>query len=114
MPQAKQRFANFAEYLAYDDGTDNRYELIAGALVTLPPKSGPNDFIAQELFWLFANLGLVPRSLIRPHTCEIQVPVLHPGDAANRYPDVVILDPVHLGLIQRRLTITIDMPPHNW
>jgi len=27
------------EYLAYDDGTDTRYELVAGELVEMPPES---------------------------------------------------------------------------
>ncbi len=27
------------EYLAYDDSTDNRYELVDGRLVTMPPES---------------------------------------------------------------------------
>ncbi len=27
------------EYLAYDDGTDNRYELVDGKLVAMPPES---------------------------------------------------------------------------
>nr|WP_319420902.1 hypothetical protein [Pleurocapsa sp. FMAR1] len=27
------------EYLAYDDGTDSRYELVDGKLVAMPPKS---------------------------------------------------------------------------
>jgi len=39
------------------------------------------------------------------------VPVLQPKDAANRFPDVVVLRPEHLPLIQKRLTITLDMPP---
>ncbi|WP_315874388.1 Uma2 family endonuclease [Leptodesmis sichuanensis] len=39
------------------------------------------------------------------------MPVLHPKDAANRYPDLVVLRPEHLELTQRRLTITLDMPP---
>ena len=43
--------------------------------------------------------------------CEVQVPVLRPGDAANRYPDLVVLREEHLDLTQRRLTITLDMPP---
>lgn len=27
------------EYLAYDDGTDNRYELLDGKLIKMPPES---------------------------------------------------------------------------
>lgn len=111
MTQAKPKFATFEEYLEFDDGTDNRYELIDGELFALPPESEGNDFVPQEIFWIFARDGIVPRKLIRPHTCEIQVPVLQRGDAANRYPDLVILDEAHLRLTQKRLTILIDAPP---
>lgn len=110
MTVAKQQLT-FEEYLSYDDGTNNRYELIAGELVALPSESELNDFIAQYLLFEFASSGLVPLRLIRTHTCEIQVPVLQTKDAANRYPDLVMLDPVHLGLMQQRLTIRLEMPP---
>ena len=110
MTQAKQRFSNFADYLAYDDGTDNRYELMDGALVTLPTESGPNASIAIFLLLQFVQLGLSYR-LIHPGKCEVQVPVLQAQDPQNRYPDLVVLDEVHLLLTQKRLTITLDMPP---
>jgi Uma2 family endonuclease len=54
---------------------------------------------------------MIPPRLIVIHSLELQVPVLRPGDAANRYPDLVILQPEHLTLTQKRLTITLDMPP---
>ena len=34
-----------------------------------------------------------------------------PGRPRTRYPDLTILDPVHLPLIERRNTITCEMPP---
>jgi Uma2 family endonuclease len=101
----------FEEYLTYEDNTDNRYELIGGELVPLPPESELNDFIARELFWILTIAQLAPRRLIKLHTCEIQVPVLQPSDPANRYPDLVVLRPEHLALTQKRLTITLNMPP---
>ncbi len=110
MTQAKQRFANFTDYLAYDDGTDDRYELVDGALVTLPTESGPNASIAIFLLLHFVQLGLSYR-LIHPGKCEVQVPVLQSQDPQNRYPDLVVLEEVHLLLTQKRLTITLDMPP---
>ncbi|MBD1822708.1 Uma2 family endonuclease [Cyanobacteria bacterium FACHB-DQ100] len=110
MTQAKPKFATFEEYLEFDDGTDNRYELIDGELFALPPESEPNDFIPNLLLLKLVEAGVPPR-LIRPHTCEVQVPVLQREDAANRYPDLVILDQVHLALTQKRLTILIDAPP---
>ena len=106
---AQSQKLTFEEYLSYDDGTDNRYELIDGELVALPPESGRNDFIA---FYLRDELiVLVERKRVRLHSCAIQVPVLKPGQAQNRYPDLVILRPEHLDLTQQQLAIKSNMPP---
>ena len=102
----------FEQYLEWDDGTDKRYELVEGRLVELPPESEPNTSLANFLFLQLVNAGL-PFRQIQPHSCELQVPVLQPGDPANRYPDLVILREEHLELTRKRLTITFDMlPPH--
>jgi Uma2 family endonuclease len=37
------------EYLAYDDGTDNRYELVDGELMEIPPETKRNNLIAIYL-----------------------------------------------------------------
>jgi Uma2 family endonuclease len=79
--------------------------------VELPPESEPNIWIADNLQFLLAIAKVVSRRRIKTHACEVQVPVLQPKDAANRYPDLVVLRPEHLELSQRRLTITLDMPP---
>ncbi|TAG87933.1 MAG: Uma2 family endonuclease [Oscillatoriales cyanobacterium] len=89
MTQAHKQKLTFEEYLTYEDDTDNRYELIDGELVTLPPESGPNNFIANYLLFTLASSGFIPLRLIRTHMCEIQVPILREGDAGNRYPDLV-------------------------
>jgi len=101
-------FTTFDEYLAYDDGTDNRYELRNGVLRQLPPESPENNAIATELFWQLAIAQIVPRSQIVLHTCEIQIPGTRP---ASRHPDLVILRSQHLLLMKRRLTVTLEMPP---
>jgi len=112
MTQAKVTFASFEEYLAYSDATplEGRFELVCGELVELPPESRLNSTVAIRvlLALLAAGVGV---ELIHPGKCEVQVPVLRSSDAANRYPDLVVLRPEHLGLTQRRLTITRDMPP---
>ncbi|MBD1842996.1 Uma2 family endonuclease [Cyanobacteria bacterium FACHB-63] len=110
MTQAKPKFATFEAYLEFDDGTGNRYELIDEELFALPPESEPNDAIANFLFLKLVEAGL-PYRLVRPGKCEIQVPVLQRGDAANRYPDFLILEETHLSLTQNRLTIKLDAPP---
>lgn len=113
MTQAKEKFTTFEEYLSYSDRTpmEGRYELVDGELIELPPESELNIWIADNLQFLLAIAKVVSRRLIKTHACEVQVPVLQTKDAANRYPDLVILRPEHLELSQRRLTITLDMPP---
>jgi len=111
MVQVKLSKLTFDEYLNYSDNTDNRYELIDGELIALPPESEPNNFIANYLFFYLASSGLVPLRLIKTHNCEVQVAVLRSGDAANRYPDLIILEPEHIPLTANRLTITFDMLP---
>ena len=111
MVQAQSKKLTFNEYLNYSNDTDKRYELIDGELIALPPESEPNNFIANYLFFYLASSGLVPLRLIKTHNCEVQVAVLRSGDAANRYPDLIILEPEHIPLTATRLTITFDMLP---
>ncbi len=110
MTQAISKFLTFEEYLSFDDGTENRYELVDGALVELPPESEPNISTANYLFLLLVKAG-IPFRRVHPHACELQVPVVSSGDPFNRFPDLVVLREAHLQLVQRRLTITLDMPP---
>jgi len=63
------------------------------------------------IFFYLASSGLVPLRLIKTHNCEVQVAVLRSSDAANRYPDLIILEPEHIPLTATRLTITFDMLP---
>jgi Uma2 family endonuclease len=113
MTQSKVKFKTFEDYLADSDKivVEGYSELIDGELVELPPESEPNSWIAENLKFLLTIAQVVSRRLIKTHNCEIQVPVLQPKDAANRYPDLVVLRPEHLELTQRRLTVTLDMPP---
>ena len=111
MTQAKIKFTSFEDYLSYSNEMDMEgfYELIDGELVELPPESELNNWIALNLRdWL---IRWVRRRLVRVHACEIQVPILKPKDPANRFPDLVVLREEHLQLTQRRLTLTLDMPP---
>ena len=113
MAYTQAKFATFEDYLAHSDemALVGRFQLIDGELVELPPESEPNDFVADNLQFYLAMANLLPRRLVKTHTCEVQVPVLHPKDPANHFPDLVILREEHLALTQRRLTITLDMPP---
>jgi Uma2 family endonuclease len=112
MTQARVKFASFEEYLDYSDAMslEGRYELVQGELVELPPESRLNSTIAIRVLLALMAVGTAVE-LLHPGKCEVQVPVLQPGDAANRYPDLVVLRTEHLELTQRRLTITLEMPP---
>jgi len=46
------------DYLAYDDGTDTRYELVNGELVVKPVGSDLDHRIASFLFATFLQLGI--------------------------------------------------------
>jgi Uma2 family endonuclease len=47
-----------ADFLAYDDGSDQRYELENGELILMPAESDRNQRIASFLFALFLGLGI--------------------------------------------------------
>ena len=95
----------FEQYLEYDDGTDNRYELCDGELVKVPPESLLNGRIARFLFLEFIHLVGFDRVI--PHVAELQVV----GKTQNRFPDLVVVEEIHIELLEKRQTITLDMPP---
>ncbi len=105
MTQAKQRFLSFDEYLSYDDGTENLYELFNGELIEVPPESGKNTAIAVFLLLQFA--GIVGHLRVRPHGLELEVR----GEPKNRYPDLTILQPEHVQQLDQRNTLRLSMAP---
>ncbi|NEQ48351.1 MAG: Uma2 family endonuclease [Leptolyngbya sp. SIOISBB] len=105
MVQLKPRFHSFEEYLAYDDGSDNRYELFNGELIEVPPESGFNVELSNYLFALL--LPVVGYQRIRAHNLELEVR----GEPRNRYPDLTVIREEHVTLLKRRNTIRLTMPP---
>lgn len=103
--QLKPRFQSFDEYLAYDDGTDQVYELFNGELIEVPPESGINVQIANRLFLAFALLLGTDR--VRGHGLELEVR----GEPKNRYPDLTIIREEHVLRLAQRNTIQLTMPP---
>ena len=94
------------EYLLYDDDTDNRYELVDGKLITMPPESDRNNLIA--LYLLSEFLKLISIRLIRHKDTEI---VVTGSRTRVRMPDLLIFTEELLTAIGgRRATITSDMP----
>lgn len=105
MTQAKIKFSSFEEYLAYDDGTDQLYELLNGELVELPPESGRNFEIAT--FLLLHLAALIDFHRIRGHGLELQVR----GEPQNRFPDLTVLQEEHVEQLKRRNTVLLSMAP---
>jgi Uma2 family endonuclease len=105
MVQLKQRFESFEDYLAYDDGTDNLYELFNGELIEVPPETGFNVEIANFLLTLL--LPLVGHRRIRGHGLELEVR----GEPRNRYPDLTVIREEQVEQLRRRNTLRIAMGP---
>jgi Uma2 family endonuclease len=53
MMQTSLKRLTFEEYLTYDDGTDNKYELVDGELVLMPPAVFKHDDIVNFLYIAF-------------------------------------------------------------
>jgi Uma2 family endonuclease len=105
---AKPKFFTFEEYLAYDDGTDTRYELEDGELVEMPPESDENNDIAKRL--LVELLKHFSINLIAYKDTEIEVS----GRRAKcRIPDLLVHTEESKAALTGavRATITHDMPP---
>ncbi|NBD18215.1 MAG: Uma2 family endonuclease [Cyanobacteria bacterium] len=95
------------EFLAYDDGSDQRYELVDGELVEMPPETQGNLQIAKYLLFEWAKY--LPLQLIALGT-ELEVT----GKRSScRVPDLLLHTEESLAALpkDRRATITRDMPP---
>jgi len=95
------------EFLAYDDGSDQRYELVDGELIEVPPETQGNLQIAKYLLFEWAKY--LPLQLIALGT-ELEVT----GKRSScRVPDLLLHTEQSLAALpkDRRATITRDMPP---
>jgi Uma2 family endonuclease len=103
----KPKIFTFEEYLAYNDGTDTRYELVDGELVEMPPESDDNNDVAKRLF--IELLKHISFNLIAYKDTEIEVS----GRRARcRLPDLLVHTEESKAALKgaKRATITHDMP----
>ncbi len=102
------QFKSFEEYLSADpsDLPEGRFEYWNGELVPVMAESGFNALLANCLFMLLVNAG-VPIAILRPHSCEVEVP----GTPRTRFPDLTVLEEIHVPLIALRERVTRDMAP---
>lgn len=100
-------YLTFEEYLAYDDGTDHRYELVDGVLVEMPPERDENLGIARTL--LLELIKHLPADRVVWGT-EIEVTGRR---ATARIPDLLVHSEESKAALASapRATLTRDMPP---
>lgn len=79
---------SFAEYLNYDDGTDNRYELVNGELVLMPPATARHSDIIEFIVDCF-------KAIIRSYSLDIRVKAgdvgIQTGINSSRIPDISVI-----------------------
>ena len=97
----------FEEYLAYNNGTDTRYELVDGELVEMPPEADENSELARFLF--VELLKHIPFQMISYKETEIEV---SGRQARCRLPDLIVHSKESKAALanQPRGTIRRDMP----
>jgi Uma2 family endonuclease len=104
---APSKLMTIEEYLSYDDGTDDRYELVDGELCKKPIESPLNCQIAKWLMFEFAKY--LPVALI----CHKDIGIIVSGKRAKvRLPDLVVLsEDGHAAMTGKHSnTITQEMP----
>jgi Uma2 family endonuclease len=93
------------DYLTYDDGTENRYELVDGELIAMPTESPINNRIAIYLLIEFAKI--VSFKLICHKDTELAI-----NSNRVRLPDLMILNEELLTQMgEKRAIITPEMSP---
>lgn len=96
------------EFLAYDDGTDNLYELENGELIWMPSESEINRRIAMFLLIYFSQQG-IPSYRLSMKT-EIAV---SGARVSVRLPDLLVLSEELATILEgaTRSIVLMDMPP---
>jgi hypothetical protein len=67
MVSSKSASLTFEEYLVFEDGTDNRYELIHGELVMVPLPTGLHSDIIEFLQDTFKEVQDDVRHILKQH-----------------------------------------------
>jgi Uma2 family endonuclease len=92
------------EYLTYDDGTDQRYELVDGILVEMGNESTLNTRIATMLMFVFAALGIPHYRLSTKDLIEVRG-----QNACSRYPDLVVHSEASFTAIEGRSEACVQL-----
>jgi hypothetical protein len=67
MIKSPTKYYRFEEYLAYNDGTDNKYELGNGELIPMPPASGMHALIMVLVNGFYEVKEFIGERVIESH-----------------------------------------------
>ncbi|PIG91393.1 Uma2 family endonuclease [Gloeocapsopsis sp. IPPAS B-1203] len=109
MIQALHRNFSFAEYLAYENGTDTSYELIYGELVAMAQPTGQHADIADLNDTYREYIKQRSLALSKQGTIAIQIPPVE-GKIA-RIPDVCVVTAEQWQMKTRSAAIALTEPP---
>lgn len=103
----KQQFT-FEEYLTYDDGTDNRYELVNGELVLMTPPTGRHadivDFLQERFKVEIKRLNL--DWAVRPGNVGVRT-----TETKSRLPDLVVITEAQRQALRNTAAVLQSPPP---
>lgn len=107
MTQAQPKLQTFADFLAYDDGSEGYYELTNGELRKVPPESYDNLRRALTLYEAFKTF--ISAEQVCPQGLALEMP----GQPRNRYPGLTVLRPEHPAQMRElgQAAITLEMAP---
>ncbi|MDS3860389.1 Uma2 family endonuclease [Thermosynechococcaceae cyanobacterium BACA0444] len=92
----------FEEYLTYDDGTDTRYELVEGQLVSMTPATWQHYFITH---FIFETLLQEIRRLHLPWMIFVE-PGQRTGVSTSRIPDLAVIPTQQLKALKSRSAVS--------
>lgn len=114
MPQTSTLNLTFEEYLAYNDGTDNRYELVNGELIMVPLPSADHADIIDLLLEIFRaeirkfNLPLKASDKVGVYIGKSSVT----GRDYSRNPDICVMQSeAWLSLKANKTAAVLRTPP---
>jgi len=108
MVQLLTKTYSFEDYLAYNDGTDNKYELVNGELQLMPTASGLHALILHFIFNVLEQeiKKLQQQWKVMPGTVGVRT-----AKNKSRIPDLVILSKEQCQEIRTMSTAVVETPP---
>ena len=108
MVQLLTKTYSFEEYLVYDDGTDNKYELVNGELKLMPTASGFHAFILIFLYdVLKAEIDRIKQQWKVMHgTVGVRT-----AKRKSRIPDLIILSEEQCQELRKMSTAVLENSP---